>query len=90
MKHLLGDTWQNKNGEKYIKTEQGRKLYYRYLVEQYIGHPIPEGYTVHHIDFNHTNNTLDNFLLIPTALHVWIHRTKFTKNLFVSNLSKFK
>ena len=81
-----------RKGEWYIpiKVNGHRKTitYYRYLVEQYIGHAIPTGYTVHHIDWNHRNNVLSNFLIVRTKLHFYIHRCG-EKNL-VSNLDLFK
>lgn len=89
MKHNLNETWTDKNGEKLIKTETGTKKYYRYLVEHFIGHELPKGLTVHHIDFNHSNNSLENLLIIPTPLHAWIHRTKGTVDIFISNLHKY-
>ena len=88
MKHKVGDIWVYKNGETYIRTEKGTKSYHRYLVEEYLGHPIPDGLIVHHIDFNHYKNTLENFLLIPSSLHIYIHRCNATK--FSSNLHLFK
>lgn len=90
MKHNLNDIWEDKKGELYIKTIEGTKSYYRFLVQEYLGFEIPKGYVVHHINWNHRDNRLENFLLIPTPLHVWIHRTKGTKDLFSSNLEKIK
>ena len=90
MKHQLNDIWIDKKGEIQIKTPEGTKSYYRYLVEQYIGFPLPKGYTVHHIDCNHSNNELQNLMIVPTPIHVWIHRTNGTKLLFESNLDRIK
>ena len=90
MKHNLLEKYQDKKGEWYIKTEEGTKTYYRYLVEQYLGFKIPNGYSIHHLNENHSDNRLENFLILPTSLHFYIHRTKGTKNLFESNLEKIK
>jgi hypothetical protein len=90
MKHELGSIWIDRKGETYIKTDNGTKTYYRFLVEDYLGFEIPEGYTIHHIDYNHNNNSLDNILIVPTPIHVWIHRCIGNKNIFVSNLEKIK
>lgn len=35
---------------------------------------IPKGYCVHHIDFNKTNNTLDNLRLMTHSEHGKLHR----------------
>ena len=89
MKHKIGDIWITGSGETNIKTNTGKtQSYHRFLVEEYFGFQIPNGYVIHHIDFNHLNNTLSNFLIIPTALHIWIHRTK--TNYLSSNLEVFK
>lgn len=88
MKHQLGDIWTDSRGELQIRTQSGTKTYYRHLVEDYLGTTLPEGWTVHHIDFDHSNNNLDNLMVVPTPLHVWIHRCRGTKDLFVSNLGQ--
>jgi len=89
MKRIEGDIW-TRNKEKFIKHNGNIKTYYRYLVEQYIGFKLPAGYTIHHLNENHEDNRLENLCVIPTKLHVWIHRTGKTKDLFESNLDKIK
>lgn len=89
MKRNEGDIW-FRNGEKVIKFKGKIKTYYRYLVEHYIGFELPEGYTVHHLNEDHTDNRIENLCVIPTKLHVWIHRTGKTKNLLESNLKKIR
>lgn len=89
MKRNEGDIWERSH-EIVIKHKGKIKNYYRYLVEEYIGFEIPEGYTVHHINEDHTDNRIENFCIIPTPLHVWIHRTRDTKDLLESNLDKIK
>lgn len=88
MKRNEGDVW-FRSKEQVIKHNGEIKTYYRYLVEEYIGKKIPEGFVIHHIDWNHKNNTLENFLIIPANIHNWIHRCK-VKDIFVTNLDKFK
>ena len=34
---------------------------------------IPIGYEIHHIDFDHTNNNLDNLALLPESAHAKLH-----------------
>lgn len=89
MRHKIGDIYLRK-GETYIKTDHGTKSYHRYLVEQFLGFKIPTGFTVHHINYNHLDNRLENLCLIPTKLHVWIHRVKGGIDLLESNLPKIK
>jgi len=89
-RHNLNEIWKDKKGEYLIRTENGTKTYYRYLVEKEIGYELCEGWTIHHLNHNHEDNRLENFMIIPSKLHSWIHRTKNTKDLFVSNISQFK
>jgi hypothetical protein len=35
---------------------------------------IPEDWEVHHIDFNHNNNSIDNLIAVPKIVHVTIHK----------------
>jgi hypothetical protein len=100
MKRNIGDIWTRSTKvvykksshiktEMYIKTTEGTKLYHRFLVEQFLGFPIPPGIVVHHINDVHSDNRLENFLLIPTALHFHIHRCRAI-GIFVSNLQLMK
>lgn len=89
MKRNEGDTW-IRNKEMVIKYNGKIKTYYRYLVEKEIGFELPEGYTVHHLNEDHTDNRIENLCVIPTKLHVWIHRTGKTKDLLESNIIKIK
>jgi hypothetical protein len=88
VKRELGEIWIRDN-EKYIKTDDGIKSYYRYLVEQYLGFPIHPGYIVHHINGNHNDNRLENFLILPKSLHFYVHRCG-ALSLFSSNLEIMK
>ena len=56
----------------------GGKCYYgliaRKVMEQHLGRKLKPGETVHHIDFDYTNNVIDNLHLFPdggkhTAYH---------------------
>lgn len=89
MKRNVGDIWKTKAGEINIKNKLNKtQSYHRYLVEEYLGFTIPKGLIIHHINFNHYDNYLANFLIIPAALHIWIHRTKCSY--LSSNLETFK
>jgi hypothetical protein len=46
---------------------------YRSFYEDQI-ESIPENWEVHHIDFNHNNNHIDNLIAVPKIVHVTIHK----------------
>lgn len=50
--------------------KKGRRLY-----EKTYG-PIPKGFHVHHIDGDHSNNSLDNLMLIKGSDHQAYHNLK--------------
>ena len=45
---------------------------YRMIWEKYYG-DIPIGYDIHHIDFDHTNNSIDNLQCLPKEEHMRLH-----------------
>jgi HNH endonuclease len=45
---------------------------YRLIWEKHNG-KIPDGYHIHHIDGNHSNNNIDNLRLVTHEEHFWIH-----------------
>ena len=55
-----------------IKANGKMVLYHRWLWEQANG-KVPEGYQVHHIDFDKLNDSLDNLQLLTRAEHIKIH-----------------
>lgn len=82
-------------GEWYAKPSwSGRIPEHRYLVE--LNHEVfgnekfenikdwyylKDGYTVHHIDGNHSNNSLDNLMVITRSEHTRIHNALRKNNL---------
>tara|TARA_R100001463_G_scaffold41227_2_gene87045 strand:+ start:1827 stop:2048 length:222 start_codon:yes stop_codon:yes gene_type:complete len=58
---------------------------YRKLYEEQIG-KIPKGWQVHHIDFNHNNNSLDNLIAVPELVHTVIHQTGYMSKDEIENL----
>ena len=58
---------------------------YRKLYEKHID-KIPKGYEVHHIDFNHKNNNIDNLIAIPKKVHTVIHQCGFMNRNEIQNL----
>jgi hypothetical protein len=53
-----------------------KTINYRKLYEQKIG-KIPDKWDIHHIDFNHDNNDLDNLIPVPRMVHTIIHQSGF-------------
>lgn len=90
IKHKEGEIFTS-NDEVYIQLKTKKEKYYRYLVNQYLSpYTIPKGYTIHHIDGDHTHNSLDNFFICPTYLHVHLHRCCKPLNILTSNLEQFR
>tara|TARA_S200002703_G_C3736998_1_gene226584 strand:- start:674 stop:880 length:207 start_codon:yes stop_codon:yes gene_type:complete len=58
---------------------------YRKLYENKIG-KIPNDWEIHHIDFNHNNNNIDNLIAIPKIVHVVIHQTGYLNRSEINNL----
>ena len=46
---------------------------YRLKYKRYYNIDFDDTYDVHHIDFNHNNNDIDNLILLPKALHSKYH-----------------
>ena len=46
---------------------------YRLKYKRYYGIEFDGGYDVHHIDFDRSNNDIDNLLLLPSELHQKYH-----------------
>lgn len=53
---------------KYKMTHDYKKIY-----REHYG-PIPEGWEVHHIDYNHSNNHHRNLVALPSDVHKKLHR----------------
>tara|TARA_R110000751_G_scaffold33723_3_gene83865 strand:- start:268 stop:486 length:219 start_codon:yes stop_codon:yes gene_type:complete len=58
---------------------------YRKLYEKNIG-AIPDKWDVHHIDFNHDNNDLENLIATPSMVHMIIHQSGFVPRDEIENL----
>lgn len=56
----------------YREVRNFKNLMHRYVWEFYNG-PIPAGYEVHHIDFDRSNNTIENLQLLTCAEHRKLH-----------------
>lgn len=83
----LGITYRKNNCGRYVF--QGKQLS-RAIWENEVG-PIPDGYEIHHIDRNPTNNDLSNLACISAKEHIEIHRQELSDEEKVwarENLSK--
>lgn len=59
---------------------------YRKLYAKHYGIIIPDGYDIHHIDFDRNNNAIENLILLPTELHKRLH---WVRNTSCVNLDRF-
>lgn len=57
-----------------VGTHQGWAYEHRVVIEDDLGHPIPEGYEVHHLDFDPTNNHIDNLIVLSKKDHIKLHK----------------
>jgi hypothetical protein len=46
---------------------------YRKKYKEVCGKDIPEGYEVHHIDADRSNNSCDNLIALPRSFHKTLH-----------------
>lgn len=60
-----------RNNGYYGCTTGKRELLHRYKYEREV-RPILDGWDVHHIDHDKTNNDIDNLVAIPKAIHTWL------------------
>ena len=58
---------------------------YRKLYKDNIG-KIPKNWDIHHIDFNHDNNDLNNLIAVPKIVHNIIHQTGYLDKEEIENL----
>jgi len=56
---------------------------YRRKYKTYFKIQIGKEYDIHHIDFNHENNDIDNLLLLPKDLHQRLHKVKINYGPFL-------
>lgn len=70
--HFNGRKYTMRNTGYYGATEGDRGLLHRHMWEAANG-PIPDGWDIHHIDENKTNNTLSNFESLPKSEHTRLY-----------------
>ena len=59
-----------------------RKLYIEQIEK------IPYDWDIHHIDFNHDNNSLDNLIAVPKTVHKVIHQTGYLERKEIEALTE--
>ena len=62
-----------------------KKINYRKLYINNIGE-IPKDWDIHHIDFNHDNNSLNNLMAVPKKVHTVIHQIGYLDRDEIKNL----
>lgn len=76
----------------YLSMTTGKRpLMHRYVYEKEVG-PIPEGWDIHHINENKTDNRVENLECLPKAEHTRKyspHNNQFTKGRKRCNLSAY-
>lgn len=55
-------------------THKGWDYEHRVVMQEYLGYDIPEGYEVHHLDSDRTNNHIDNLIMLSKQDHLKLHR----------------
>lgn len=79
---VIDDTHQKFDGVIYSKTTSNKHYYshegiQRAVYTYYFGE-IPEGYEIHHIDLDATNNKIENLVALTKSEHASIHKPKGT------------
>lgn len=59
---------------------------YRKKYELHHNIKLTKDYDVHHIDWNHQNDDIDNLIHIPRLAHVVIHQTGYLNREEINNL----
>ena len=67
---------QDKSTGYYVCTSGNRKRLHVAIWEYHNGKEVPDGYVIHHKDFNKTNNDINNLACITVAEHEAIHNPK--------------
>lgn len=71
------DFHEDKNGYFVGPRKIRRQRLHRYVWEKFNG-PIPNGYIVHHIDHDKSNNTIDNLSIMTQSDHATYHGKNIT------------
>ena len=70
----FGKKWkQEKNTGYYVCTSGNRKRLHIAIWEHEHGVEVPKGCVIHHLDWNKTNNNINNLICLTVAEHERIH-----------------
>lgn len=65
-------------GYKHIRTESGWMNYGKYLIEQFVGEVIPNGYAIVFVDGDNGNYSIENLVAVPIRWQILIAQNKWT------------
>lgn len=74
---------------KYTHVHYGKKSYYAHILkaEKALGHPLPDGAEIHHLNLDHRDDGPGNLVVCPDhAYHLLLHRR--TKELELTDYCK--
>lgn len=60
---------------------------YRQDYEEYYGIKVDKSWHIHHIDYNHNNNDINNLVALPDYIHIELHRAHDEWELCKQNFS---
>jgi len=70
-----GRAYTRRSNGYYARTSDGRAFLHRDVWEANFG-TIPQGWDVHHIDEDRSNNSVNNLTVLPKADHTRLHHAK--------------
>lgn len=62
-----------KNSKGYFYSQKTKRFYHKVIYEKYHNIVVEKGFSVHHIDKNCTNNSIENLQLVSNTEHGIIH-----------------
>lgn len=62
-----------RNKEKYITVNGVKYIYYRYILEQHLNRKLSSDEHVHHINFDHSDNRIENLEVLSNSEHAKKH-----------------
>ena len=73
--------YQNKDGRTRIYDKKTHKVtsYPRFIMSKYLGRTLKPEDQIHHIDGDPTNNDINNLLVLPQDLHLFLHEHDYRK-----------
>ena len=78
-KPSIGEIVRNK-GENVIYTENGWVVMYHYIFEKHHGRKPKKGYDIHHINFDHFDDRIENLIEVTRSQHRRMHKGQKKKS----------